>query len=198
MKREQILETAYKEYAKYGVKRVSVDDIAQKLKISKKTIYEFFFGKEEFTREALVYKQREQLAKAGEIACGEGSPLERIMRVDMYCFRFFSNICEQFYDDIATTPALREEGEIWFNKMKALILRLIEDGIKEGELREDENYEILGPLTKSQIINNLNIEELTNKYRPDEICKITLITIMKGYSTPKGREVLKRIEKEDI
>ena len=116
----------------------------------------------------------------------------------MQSFRFFSNICEHFFNDIANTPALREVGESWFNKMKSLIMGLISEGIKEGELREDENYEILGPLTKSQIINNLSIEELTNKYRPDEICKITLITIMKGYSTSKGREVLKRIEKEDI
>lgn len=116
----------------------------------------------------------------------------------MQSFRFFSNICEHFFNDIANTPALREVGESWFNKMKSLIMGLISEGIKEGELREDENYEILGPLTKSQIINNLSIEELTNKYRPDEICKITLITIMKGYSTQKGREVLKRIEKEDI
>ncbi len=198
MKREQILETAFREYAKYGVKRVSVDDIAQKLKISKKTIYEFFSGKDEFTKEAFIYKQREQLAKAEEIACGYGTPLEKILRLDMQSFRFFSNICEHFFNDIANTPALREVGESWFNKMKSLIMGLISEGIKEGELREDENYEILGPLTKSQIINNLSIEELTNKYRPDEICKITLITIMKSYSTPKGREVLKRIEKEDI
>ena len=175
-----------------------MDDIAQKLKISKKTIYEFFSGKDEFTKEAFVYKQREQLAKAEEIACGDGTPLEKILRLDMQSFRFFSNICEHFFNDIANTPALREVGESWFNKMKSLIMGLISEGIKEGELREDENYEILGPLTKSQIINNLSIEELINKYRPDEICKITLITIMKGYSTPKGREVLKRIEKEDI
>ncbi len=198
MKREYILETAFKEYAKYGVKRVSVDDIAQKLKISKKTIYEFFSSKDELTREALVYKKIEQMAVAAKIAGCAGSPLERIIRIDMLNFRFFSNICEQFFNDIATTPALREEGEIWFNSMKKLIYGLINEGINEGELREDENYEILGPLTKSQIINNLSIEELTNKYRPDEICKITLITIMKGYSTQKGREVLKRIEKEDI
>lgn len=198
MKRELILETAFKEYAKYGVKRVSVDDIAQRLKISKKTIYEFFSGKEEFTVEALVYKREEHLAKAREVAFGEGAPIERIIRIDMQSFRFFSNICEQFFNDITTTQALRSEAEIWFDKMKELVMWLIDEGIKDGELRGDENYEILGPLTKSQIINNLKVEEFTTKYRPDEICKITLITIMKGYSTEKGREVLKRLEKEDI
>lgn len=198
MKRELILETAFKEYAKYGVKRVSVDDIAQRLKISKKTIYEFFSGKEEFTVAALVYKREEHLAKARAVAFGEGTPIERIIRIDMQSFRFFSNICEQFFNDITTTQALRSEAEIWFDKMKELVMGLIDEGIKDGELRGDENYEILGPLTKSQIINNLKTEEFTTKYRPDEICKITLITIMKGYSTEKGREVLTRLEKEDI
>lgn len=198
MKRDLILETAFKEYAKYGVKRVSVDDIAQRLRISKKTIYEFFSGKEEFTREALVYKQREQMAKIEAIVLERYSPLEKIMRIDMHVFRFFSNICEQFFNDIESTPALKEEGEIWFNKLEKLVKGLIEEGIDGGELRPDENYEILGPLTRSQLMNNLNAEELTNKYRPDEICKLTLVTIMKAYSTQKGREVLIRIEKEDI
>lgn len=198
MKRELILETAFKEYAKYGVKRVSVDDIAQSLKISKKTIYEFFSGKEEYTVDALVYKREEQLAKAKVIAFGEGSPIGRIIRMDIQIFRFFSNICEQFIKDIRSTSALRSEAEVWFDRMKELVMRLIDEGIKAGELRADENYELLGPLTKSQIINNLRAEEFTTKYRPDEICKMTLITIMKGYSTEKGREVLIRLEKEDI
>ncbi len=198
MKRDLILETAFKEYAKYGVKRVSVDDIAQRLRISKKTIYEFFSGKEEFTREALVYKQREQMDKIAAIVLEGYSPLEKIMRIDMHIFRFFSNICEQFFNDIESTPALKEEWEIWFNKLEKLVKGLIEEGIKGGELRPDENYEILGPLTRSQLMNNLNTEELTSKYRPDEICKLTLVTIMKAYSTQKGREVLIRIEKEDI
>ena len=44
---EKILETAGSLFLKYGVKSISMDDIARELSISKKTIYNFFKDKKE-------------------------------------------------------------------------------------------------------------------------------------------------------
>lgn len=42
----QILLTAFDLFSQYGIKKVSMDDIARSLRISKRTLYEYFTDKE--------------------------------------------------------------------------------------------------------------------------------------------------------
>lgn len=50
MKEEQIVEAARKLFGKYGYKRVSMDEIANEAKVTKKTVYSYFKNKEEILR----------------------------------------------------------------------------------------------------------------------------------------------------
>lgn len=47
MKEDQIIESARKLFNKYGYKRVSMDEIANTAKVTKKTVYSYFSSKEE-------------------------------------------------------------------------------------------------------------------------------------------------------
>lgn len=46
MTKEQVMTTALDLFSQYGIKSVSMDDIARNIGISKRTIYEFFEDKE--------------------------------------------------------------------------------------------------------------------------------------------------------
>ena len=46
MTKEQVMTTALDMFSQYGIKSVSMDDIARNTGISKRTIYEFFDDKE--------------------------------------------------------------------------------------------------------------------------------------------------------
>ncbi len=50
--KDKILEYASQEFLHYGFKNVTMDDLAQKLGISKKTIYEYFSNKNQLVFEA--------------------------------------------------------------------------------------------------------------------------------------------------
>ena len=56
--RGRILETAMKEFCARGIKQVKMDDIARKLGISKRTLYEIYANKETLLFEGV--KQREE------------------------------------------------------------------------------------------------------------------------------------------
>lgn len=56
MRKEHILEFVYSEFAACGFKRVNVDDLASKMRISKKTLYEMFSNKEKLFLEAINLK----------------------------------------------------------------------------------------------------------------------------------------------
>ena len=60
-----IVETAHELFIEHGIKDVKMDDIAAKLSISKRTIYELFNDKEELLREVLKL-QNEMMQERGK------------------------------------------------------------------------------------------------------------------------------------
>ena len=61
-KRLEIIERASSVYMKYGVKSVTMDDLARELGISKKTIYKYFDDKSELVRS--IVEMKTQMDKA--------------------------------------------------------------------------------------------------------------------------------------
>jgi AcrR family transcriptional regulator len=63
MKKDQIIEAARKLFHQYGFKKVSMDEIAKEAGVTKKTIYLYFYSKEEL----LKYFILEEIEKMKEI-----------------------------------------------------------------------------------------------------------------------------------
>ena len=55
MTKEQVMTTALDMFSQYGIKSVSMDDIARNTGISKRTIYEFFEDKETLLQEGMIF-----------------------------------------------------------------------------------------------------------------------------------------------
>jgi AcrR family transcriptional regulator len=63
-RRRQILEAAGRLFYRYGFRRASLDDIARECRVSKKTIYQYFEGKDELVRAVLfelVYEKMDSI-----------------------------------------------------------------------------------------------------------------------------------------
>jgi AcrR family transcriptional regulator len=57
--RKRILTRARELFMQYGIRSVSMDDIAANLGISKKTIYQYFSDKDEIVKEVIIFKIKE-------------------------------------------------------------------------------------------------------------------------------------------
>ena len=196
MKREQISEIASMEFTCYGVKRVSIDEIVQKMRISKKTLYELFGTKEQLAIEAFSYKSQHLSSKINKLITADNNAMYIIIRAGVENFKFFSAISSAFYDDLKLFPNLEKEVKGLFERSHNTVKEQIIKGIDGGLLSPDVNYELLGPLIKSQITTNLQAEAMGN-YTPEQICRACLITIFKGVCTQKGRDLLDEIEKNE-
>lgn len=106
MKKERILDYVFNEFATYGIKRVSVDDIAQKMHISKKTIYDLFINKEELLLAAVEYKFGKILDTIAKIPQKEENVLYLMVQGAVMEFNFFNTISPVFYKDINSYPRL--------------------------------------------------------------------------------------------
>lgn len=196
MKREQILESAYNDYTTYGIKRVCMDEIVQNLKISKKTLYEFFDNKEELVCEAVKYKLERELKKFDAVRDSRQDILRNLILRGVSCFKFFNGISPSFYNDVKFYPRLEAYFAQVKDELNSAGKEMISIGIKEGYLSPEANYDIFSQLLRSQILTKQ--KEWSEKYTPAQICFISLVTIFRGVATEKGRKELAEIEAAGI
>ena len=77
----QIVEAAHELFIERGIKDVKMDDIAAKLSISKRTIYELFNDKEQLLHEVLKFQNEKMYEKGKEIIRNSSHILEIILKL---------------------------------------------------------------------------------------------------------------------
>jgi TetR/AcrR family transcriptional regulator, cholesterol catabolism regulator len=141
----KILEGSEALFLKYGIRSVSMDDIARHLSVSKKTLYQHFADKDE-----LVYKmselylersfrQYEQIAQSSKNSIEELSKISVCMQHDM------QNLNPSMLYDLQ-----KYHAKAWslYNEHKVKIIsqsvmRNISKGIEDGYYRPEINAEIM-------------------------------------------------------
>lgn len=118
----------------YGYKKTSVDEIAGKLHISKKTIYELFSSKEELLSEALWRDTREAIQTFVKTLPHILPPERLLMSFCRYVYLDCMRPEEEreFWALYHVDPHVRTSG---WNVIKRVIGGIYSDGVKAGRLR---------------------------------------------------------------
>jgi len=136
MVKDKILNAAEIRMIKFGYRKVTMDEIAQDLHMSKNTIYKIFVGKEEIAK-ALVKRLQQQLNTGlNNIEKTESDPLRIFSDSVLLLRRHLGPWFEHFFKEISTElPGLWDEF-LRFRNEKILDIRLlVEKGIKKGVFR---------------------------------------------------------------
>jgi AcrR family transcriptional regulator len=150
---EKILETSGSLFLKYGVKSISMDDIARELSISKKTIYQFFKDKNEIVYLISERFLQEQKDKFDRIQEESKDPIELLYGGTLHAREIFEKInpyvlfdIRKYYRD-AWRLYLDFEKKVMFG---SLVLTL-EEGIEKGLFRAEIDVQILATLRMEEI-----------------------------------------------
>lgn len=151
--RDKIVEKAGELYMQYGIRTVTMDDIASQLSISKKTIYQFFKDKGELvnTVAGIHLKIEEQrfigLTEAGDNAVHELILLSSCLRESMKEMKMnLMHELQKFYP-----KAWKMYEEFKGNVMKESIMAVIIRGQNEGLFRKDINAELMAIMRIEQV-----------------------------------------------
>ena len=190
-RREQILESAFNAFASRGIKVVKMEDIAGSLKISKKTLYEFFSGKKELLVASMEYKFPKLLEKNSKIVRCMPNPLTAMVFCAVENIRFMSSFSESFVDEVRAVPELKDFGGNVKNEMDSLMNTMLSQCVREGYLKEEDSKRLV-----SVFMDNLrNFKELRNQdVFPSQLCFNIVITILGGLCTQKGKKVLDELK----
>ncbi len=189
----RVLAQARALFFRLGVRNVTMDDIAQELGMSKKTIYQLFKNKAEIVREvSLAFcKQNEAetlaLGKTGENAI---DTLFKVMQHFTQATKALSpNLIfeiKKYYPE-SWQLFQRHENRFVLQKMKDNLQR----GIKEGLYRPNIDPDIIARMHLSQLEAGLNEKYFPQKRFPFPMVQLQIMELfIRGIATSKGLEII--------
>jgi len=191
--RDRILKEAAKEFFQLGIRNVTMDEIAYKLGISKRTIYETFKDKTELLITCLESYSEELKQKKEKIISNSSNVLESIFKFLKDGISTMNAINPVFINDLK-----KFYPEIWQNiylnnEIKNLNLthKLLRKGVNEGIFLKEINLDIVSKLIMEQvkILTDENAFP-RDKYTVSEVFQNMVISFTRGISTKKGLDII--------
>ncbi len=190
--RERILDTAIREFAERGIKGVKMDNIANSLSISKRTLYELYSNKEVLLLESLkrsVAEKNEELKKAVE---GSSNVMDVIIRAFHLRIEEVKGVNPMFFNDLIKYPLIVRYFKESREAKHEVMLRFLERGVNEGYFKPEYNYElVLNAFEGAE--KRIMLNNLMQDYTIEEIIFNMLFVILRGICTPKGIDILDRL-----
>ena len=185
----RILGAAMKAFAEQGVKAVRMDDVAQMLTISKRTLYELYKDKEELLYQGVVqFDQESKQAMSAFIEQAE-SVMDIILEAYQRRVVRTGTVNPQFYEDIQKYPRVVEYLNKERERSYAYFVELLRRGVSEGYFRNDIDYELV-----AQMFNAINTfvmtQHLLSRYTIQEVFANMLLVPLRGFCTEKGLQVI--------
>ena len=195
--RKRILTEATNLFFQNGIRDITMDNIAEKLGISKRTIYETFKNKsellincfEEYSKER--YKANEEIIKNSQnvLAAICSFIQSGALAIDLLNPAFFSDM-RKYHNDI-WVMATKQQNEKNYN----LAYRLLRKGINEGIFRKDINIDIVVKIILEQMKLLVDNEVFSSdKYTRSEVFKNMVINFIRGIATNRGIELIDSFE----
>lgn len=195
--RKRILTEATNLFFQNGIRDITMDNIAEKLGISKRTIYETFKNKSELLINCFEEYSKERYKANEEIIKNSHNVLAAIcsfiqsgaMAIDLLNPAFFTDM-RKYHNDI-WVMATKQQNEKNYN----LAYRLLRKGINEGIFRKDINIDIVVKLILEQMKLLVDNEVFSSdKYSRSEVFKNMVINFIRGIATNRGIELIDSFE----
>ena len=189
--KQRIMGEARSLFFRYGFSKVTMDEAAESLGMSKKTLYRYFPSKEDLLEEVTRAHMDECDAQLKGICHREGiSPLEKLRLTMAYIAGIFSQMSEPLMHDLR-----RNAAEIWKRveehrqkNIESDFGSLIKEGRQKGMFRKDVDERLFILIYSNVVRDILNPEVLSGlPFKPsqvyDTICKV----LFEGLLTDKAR-----------
>jgi len=180
-------------FAKYGIKSMTMDSLAEELGISKRTIYERFKDKDTLLREVILYYKYQTQVQAHELIDQSDNAIEALFRIIKMTVGQMQRMSPAFFHDFKkyhqkVFKQFSEPGEV---RDMSMTRKLLETGVKQEVFRDDIDIEIV-----NHAIHGLfdmfghNSSMIDAGFDRKDMFDHILIPYFRGISTKKGRKLL--------
>ena len=179
-------------FMQHGVKNTSMDEIASKLGMSKRTIYQHFTDKEEILVYFMDYTKRRQLTSMKQLSETLPTVIDVFLHVVEMHRGFDSFYCIKFQEDIKKYfPKARKMASEQRERGIVISKEFLKEGMAQGVIRTDLNLEVTAFLL--QDTNNTYTHASRMAQRPFSIWELfftMMVNFIRGISTEKGIKII--------
>ncbi len=186
---KKILLQAFILFTKYGIRNVSMDDIAAHLGVSKKTLYQHIDNKAELIHKAVAMHLSNECEVTNELFGSATNAIEEMLSIADHVCRQLSMMhpsaifeLKKYYPESWELLENHRSQHIYGS-----IIQNITKGIKQGLYRSDLKPELIARfyIAKSRILVGDDYFSKTD-YRPAEIMLEMMQYHIYGIATPEG------------
>lgn len=193
--KERIIATATEAFTSNGIKSITMDDIANRLGISKRTLYEVFADKESLLKDCILKVQAERDRYLQGVYEQSHNVLEVILAVFQKSIEIFHSTNKRFFDDMKKYPKVYEMMKSSRDSDSEKTMSFFKSGVEQGIFRADINFAIVNLLVREQFDLLLNTE-ICKEYPFIEVYESIMFTYIRGIATEKGARVLEEFIQE--
>ena len=189
----RIRDKAKELFLRYGIRSVSMDDIANQLGMSKKTIYQYYTDKNELV-DAVVEDEVNDMEQDC-LKCGENAKdaIEEILLTVDQIVEQLSNMNPMVLYDMEKFH-VRAYQRFMEHKNKFLlqvIRKNLEWGVKEGLYRSDIDVDVLSKFRLDSMMIPFNIDLYPpSRYKLSDVTKIIIEHYLYGVASLKGHKLI--------
>ena len=197
----RIKEKAHGLFMQYGLRSVSMDDIASNLGMSKKTIYQYYADKDELIEAVISDElQRSQHICERDQQCSDNAIHEIFLALEMVVDMMSSMNPSLIFDMQKYHPKAFLRFQQHKNDFLYSVTRInMERGIREGLYREDINLDILSRYRVESIMLPFNPDFHTKvKYGLARLHEELIIHFLFGIASPKGYKLIIKYQQERL
>ncbi len=188
-----ILEETSKLFIRYGIRSVSMDDVARHLGMSKKTLYQYFSDKRDLVVTVMNYHLDDTDDCFREISEKDGNAIDILMMVSRLLIEKFGRLnpsvtfnLQKYYPE-----AFKAMMEHKHNHILENIERNLKRGIREGLYRKDINTRVIAYFYLVRMDHVFAIHpdnEQMKGINMEEILRELFVYHIRGIANEKGME----------
>ena len=185
----EIIGKAHEMFQRYGLRPVTMDDIAKELSVSKKTLYKYFANKEELVERAVERVMDKVSARMVELLKAEGNAIDMLFAMDeVVCANIEAHDHSMQFQLERYYPELYAKLE---GRKREMVLKMmhanIEQGKREGLFRAELNNDVVAFLyySRARLMTESDTAEFEQMSMP-ELMREILIYHVRGVANAKG------------
>ncbi len=187
--RKQIIVVAAEMFHQQGIRSVTMDNIAHRLVMSKRTLYQVFADKESLLLACIVQHEEEVIGQLEQVYNQTKNVLEFLLLVFSIKMKELDEINPQFFDDLKKYPKVIEHIKQHKKEKEAKSADFLRQGVEQGVFRKEINFQIVARQLSS-CFDDVVENGLVDEYSKSEIFMNTIIPYVRGCATKVGIEMI--------
>jgi AcrR family transcriptional regulator len=199
--REKLLKGATELFMRYGLRSVSMDDIARQLGVSKKTIYQYFTDKDDMVATVVKSHMEREQEQFEEITRVSKDAVDEMVRLS---YRLKESMRDTnptvLYDMQKYHPRAWGEWLSFKNKViRESIVRNLRSGMAEGYFRADLHLDIIANMRLETVQMGFDQNVFPrDKYSLPDVQVQLFEHFVQGVLTDKGRALYQQYKEKTV